>query len=177
LLHDSRRGKRAHLAHAACFEHLRARVERRPRRAHIIHEDDDDVSARGVPLARGVRLPFDFAPFDFAQGKSPDGMPRQCERIQNVLVPRCCRQVRLRGGGADATKSRYDREAEVAGQIVRLIEPARSAPRRMQRTGTAACAPSSTSAPRSRIISARPDAIDRRPSYLNACTMDRRVSS
>ena len=54
--HDSGRRKRANLAHARLLQGPRARFERRPRRAHIVNQDDDRAGHSACGSCRGERV-------------------------------------------------------------------------------------------------------------------------
>jgi hypothetical protein len=93
-----------------CQQHARARVKRRAGRAHVIYQDHDAAAqeSRGPP--RGER-PF------------------------HVAVAAGGGQLRLRVCRPDARKGSDDGEAEVSGQIVRLIESSLPAPGAVKRDG------------------------------------------
>jgi hypothetical protein len=87
-------------------QHPAACVERRARRHHIVDERDRSVAQP----ARGV------------ERKDARERPER-ERVANVGVPSGGRQARLRRTVAAPPQHPPDRQAEVPGQIVSLVEP------------------------------------------------------
>ena len=104
---DSRGRKRANFARAGVQQHARARLERRARRAHIVHEHDDRTA--------------DVPPSSHR------------ERVPDIRVPPRGGKVGLRGGGPDALQRRRAPERKMPRDFGRLVEAPRALSRSMKR--------------------------------------------
>jgi hypothetical protein len=94
-----RRREGANFRHAGSFQCSRARLQRRPGRAHIIHEHDN-CALHG------------------AYGR------RDRERVAYIAVPLCGWESGLRRGHPDSLKGGHDPQVEMPRQIAGLIETA-----------------------------------------------------
>jgi hypothetical protein len=104
-------GQRVHVGSAGAPQHLRALVQRRACRSHVIDKDH----------ARAVK----------ARAAGDKG--RQHERVANVRVTRRRVQPHLRARRAHAPQRVDGRTMETVGEIAGLIESAPQPPPRMQR--------------------------------------------
>ncbi len=106
--HDSCGRKRAHFANTTRLQDPRARVQRRARRAHIVHQHHNRAPERRRMAGRLECAPHVATAF----GSGQSGL--------------CPRGPHAPQGGADG-------QSEPARQVGRLVEPALATPRRMKR--------------------------------------------
>lgn len=104
-------GQRVHVGSAGAPQHLRALVQRRACRSHVIDKDH----------ARATKW------------RATGDKGRQHERVANVRVTRRRVQRHLRARRAHAPQRVDDRTIETFGEIAGLIEAAPQPPPRMQR--------------------------------------------
>ena len=108
--HDSGCRHRADVRRARRAQHLRARLERRARRAHVVHQNDPQ-SLEPWP---GARAP-------------------ERKRVPHVRVPRVGREIGLRRRRAGSPQGVDHRHAQPRRELARLVEAARPPPAAMER--------------------------------------------
>src|SRR5262245_24367589 len=96
---DSGCCKRSHLARSSFHQHAGTRLQRRPGRAHVVHEDDAETSERSWS-------------------------PGEDEGVANVGVPFLGRESRLRAGVSPPPEQIADWKAEPGCQFAGLVEAA-----------------------------------------------------
>jgi hypothetical protein len=101
----------SHFPRASRFQHPRTRLQRRPSRRHIIYEHDDAIA-------------YDWL-----------GSPRELEHAAHVAVTLRSGQGSLCGCSLHPPQRFHDRQSKSPREIVRLIEAACQAAKRMKRDG------------------------------------------